>query len=642
MSDKLFKMTVASAMLTGSIVALAPTAQGAEAVTFKDVSKSMASYEAIMNLTKRGVISGYSDSTFRPAEDVTRGQAAKFIAGIMNLDTSSVVDPKFSDVPKSHPFYKYIAALNKEGVIQGYGNNKFGVNDKLTRAQMAIIIGKAFGFEQKELVNDKFVDVNKKLPYAQYVQSLIDYDITRGLTSTTFGPYNFVDRAQMAIFLHRADMMKDGVEITGNVTSVKDGEVVINKGSYTVSDSVKAILNEKNASALKGAEITLNVKNGQVVSVKSLELNASGTAATPLVFDGAGSTLSGDLKLTGKHLAINNFKVNGTVTIGDAPVSTATIVADSTISFTNVGFKVVEVDSKSPMAIQFLGTSSLTQLNILSNIKLISDTTYIFPSVEIFKGADNVTLDAQINSLTVQTPDKFTLDGNAAIKNLVLATAAPVNIETTGKVDNLLIKLKEALVSLGASTKVGDVKLPAGTDAKDVIKDYDSVKDKIDKVDGEPVVTPTPPVTPPVTPPASNEAAEAAANLKVQISEKLKGYSDGEDFQITVTGNTINFKIGGKFDPEKISNTGLISSFLTLKEIQSVDVDYGIDNANIKLYVSKDKQKSESELKSELKVLIDKTEYKKDTTFDVTLNGETNSGVTYNVKYDVVLSLIPG
>lgn len=638
MSDKLFKMTVASAMLTGSIVALAPTAQGAEAVAFKDVSKSMASYEAIMNLTQRGVISGYSDSTFRPAEDVTRGQAAKFIAGIMNLDTSSVVDPKFSDVPKSHPFYKYIAALNKEGVIQGYGNNKFGVNDQLTRAQMAIIIGKAFGFEQKELVNDKFVDVNKKLPYAQYVQSLIDYDITRGLTSTTFGPYEFVDRAQMAIFLHRADMMKDGVEITGNVTSVKDGEVMINKGSYTVSDSVKAILNEKNASALKGAEITLNVKNGQVVSVKSLELNASGTAATPLVFDGAGSTLSGDLKLTGKHLAINNFKVNGTVTIGDAPVSTATVVAESTIMFTNVGFKLVYVSGASPRAIQFLGTSSVTQMNIYSDTRVTGDLSFVFPTVEIFKGANNVTLDVPVENLTVQTPDKFTLDGNAAIANLVLATAAPVRIDTTGKVGTLLIKLKEALVSLGASTKVGDVKLPAGTEAKDVIKDYESVKDKIDKVDGEPVVTPTPPVTPPVT-------AETAAALKDQISKKLEGYSTGQDFRIIVNGDTIELKMGsGDNIKPSVSNTGLISSFLGLTDIQSVDVQSINPNQTFKsisLY-NGGKQITEKALKDELLDLISSIGYEVGQKFTVTLNCKTTSGVTYNVNYDVVLSSFAG
>ncbi|WP_432355850.1 S-layer homology domain-containing protein [Sporosarcina sp. A2] len=577
MSDKLFKMTVASAMLTGSIVAMAPTAQAAEAVTFKDVSKSMASYEAIMNLTQRGVISGYTDSTFRPAEDVTRGQAAKFIAGIMNLDTSKVVDPKFTDVPKSHPFYKYIAALNQEKVIQGYGNDKYGVNDKLTRGQMAIIIGKAFGFEEKELVNDKFVDVNKKLPYAQYVQALIDYDITRGLTSTKFGPYEFVDRAQMAIFLYRGDKAKDGVEITGKVTSVKGSEVVIGEGKYLISDSVKAILNEKNAPALKGAEVTLQVKDGKVIAVTSLELKASGTAASPLVFDGEGSTLTGHLTISGTHLSIGNFTVNGTVMIGDSAVSTAKVVADSAISFNNVDFKVVQVEKKSPVTIEFRGTSKITKLNVLSNINLIGDKTVTIPSVDIFKGADNVTLDAPVASVSVHTPDELTLTGDAAIGNITLETAAPVAIETTGKVDNLVIKVKGAVVSLGTSTKVGDMKLPSGTEAKDVIKNYDTVKDNIEKVDGEKNedVKPTPPVvTPPVVTPPTTSAKDKfnrTINTEVvEVNKKIK------DLATIGTIGTNNHSVVTIKDSDAIlrdlSSTGLIGSLISISEIRSFNL----------------------------------------------------------------------
>ena len=36
--------------------------------------------------------------TFKPFADVTRGQAAKIVGGLLKLDTEKVDDPKFTDL----------------------------------------------------------------------------------------------------------------------------------------------------------------------------------------------------------------------------------------------------------------------------------------------------------------------------------------------------------------------------------------------------------------------------------------------------------------------------------------------------------------------------------------------------------------
>jgi len=51
----------------------------------------------------------------------------------------------FSDVPTNHPFFKFVEALHAAGITGGYPDGRFGVNDSLTRGQMAVFLSTALG-----------------------------------------------------------------------------------------------------------------------------------------------------------------------------------------------------------------------------------------------------------------------------------------------------------------------------------------------------------------------------------------------------------------------------------------------------------------------------------------------------------------
>ncbi len=51
----------------------------------------------------------------------------------------------FSDVPTSHPFFKFVEALHAAGITNGYPDGRFGVNDPITRGQMAVFLSAALG-----------------------------------------------------------------------------------------------------------------------------------------------------------------------------------------------------------------------------------------------------------------------------------------------------------------------------------------------------------------------------------------------------------------------------------------------------------------------------------------------------------------
>ena len=53
----------------------------------------------------------------------------------------------FSDVPTNHPFFKFVEALVAAGITSGYGDGRFGVNDPVTRGQMAVFLSAALGLQ---------------------------------------------------------------------------------------------------------------------------------------------------------------------------------------------------------------------------------------------------------------------------------------------------------------------------------------------------------------------------------------------------------------------------------------------------------------------------------------------------------------
>lgn len=53
----------------------------------------------------------------------------------------------FTDVPTNHPFFKFVEALAAAGITSGYGDGRFGVNDPVTRGQMAVFLSVALGLQ---------------------------------------------------------------------------------------------------------------------------------------------------------------------------------------------------------------------------------------------------------------------------------------------------------------------------------------------------------------------------------------------------------------------------------------------------------------------------------------------------------------
>ncbi|HKP53573.1 MAG TPA: SBBP repeat-containing protein [Chloroflexia bacterium] len=190
------------------------------AITFSDVPVGDTFYAFIRCLACRGIISGYSDGTFRPGNEITRGQIAKMVSNAAGF--SEDVGPQiYEDVPEASPFYAWINRLSMRGHMGGYPcglvpeetceppDNRpyFRPNASATRGQMAKIVSNAAGLEG-DPTGLFYTDVAEDHPFYVWIMRLTQVGVMSGYpcggvgepcdeeSRPYFRPYNNVTRGQ--------------------------------------------------------------------------------------------------------------------------------------------------------------------------------------------------------------------------------------------------------------------------------------------------------------------------------------------------------------------------------------------------------------------------------------------------------------
>lgn len=110
----------------------------------------------------------------------------------------------FNDVSPADPAYAAITKLARRGIIQGYGDGRFGPEDQTLRAQMAALIARAMSWNNEDHGNP-FPDQGSVDPDLwRNVGTLAFYNVARGYEDGTFGPDNAVLNVQVISLITRA------------------------------------------------------------------------------------------------------------------------------------------------------------------------------------------------------------------------------------------------------------------------------------------------------------------------------------------------------------------------------------------------------------------------------------------------------
>jgi Subtilase family/S-layer homology domain len=156
----------------------------------------------VIYLSSKSIVSGYSGIGFSAGRNVKRSEAISMIGRAIGLNGTKR-KTSFLDVYESSFASGYIQSAFEAGIVSGNGNGYFYPENNITRAEMAIMLAKAY--KLKATSNVSFTDVNESMAAYQAINLVETNGIATGYSDGTFRPYTKVTRGQFAVFTARAN-----------------------------------------------------------------------------------------------------------------------------------------------------------------------------------------------------------------------------------------------------------------------------------------------------------------------------------------------------------------------------------------------------------------------------------------------------
>jgi hypothetical protein len=152
-------------------------------------------------LVEMGAITGYANGTFQPDNNITRAEFATLLVKAYNL----TVPPGkvFSDT-RDHWAKSAIGIAYAHNIVSGYSDSEFRPDDNITREQMAVMIVRAEKTAIREGALT-FADIDRIASWAKNAVLIANQTgIITGYPDNTFRPQGYATRAEAATVVLKA------------------------------------------------------------------------------------------------------------------------------------------------------------------------------------------------------------------------------------------------------------------------------------------------------------------------------------------------------------------------------------------------------------------------------------------------------
>ena len=174
---------------------------------FNDLDDAAWAKEAISSLYILGIVNGREKTKFDPNGLVSRAEFVKMLV-LASGGTDSAATASFSDTAAGDWHYQYIATAVSKGLIKGVGNGKFGTSDTIMRQDMAVMLARALGADVS-IAESAFSDDAYISDYAKGAVGFVQKKgIMNGMGDNRFDPVGKVTRAQAAKVIY--EFLKGG------------------------------------------------------------------------------------------------------------------------------------------------------------------------------------------------------------------------------------------------------------------------------------------------------------------------------------------------------------------------------------------------------------------------------------------------
>ncbi|MBD2845076.1 NEAT domain-containing protein [Paenibacillus sp. IB182496] len=171
-------------------------------VQFSDIEQHWAK-SAIQRGVQLGIVNGYSDGSFRPNAQVTRGEFAVMISRALGLNGNADV-PDFEDAGNIPTWAQaHVGRVSAAGLLGGFADNTFRSDGQLTRVQLAVIIARAAELTLEDAAPD-FVDAGQIPAWAhKEISAAVKAGLIQGKGGNRFAPEDIATRAEALTMIFR-------------------------------------------------------------------------------------------------------------------------------------------------------------------------------------------------------------------------------------------------------------------------------------------------------------------------------------------------------------------------------------------------------------------------------------------------------
>lgn len=162
------------------------------------------------DLLQKGIVSGYPDKTLRPNAPITRAEAAVMVMKAAGFEISNNTALICTDKDTVPDWAKaYVATAMYKGVVKGYEDGSFRPSNRLTRQETVVLVLRAFGIEEAQDKSLSFADSNTIPAWsAGYIKKAVELGIIKGYSDNTFGPTREITRAEVVTIISKCMQLK--------------------------------------------------------------------------------------------------------------------------------------------------------------------------------------------------------------------------------------------------------------------------------------------------------------------------------------------------------------------------------------------------------------------------------------------------
>ncbi len=169
---------------------------------FHDViDKSLFYYDYVERMAERGIVTGYSDGSFRPNSKCNRAAVVTFLWRLAGRPEPWDM-ATFDDMTDNDEFNKAISWAAEEGITTGYDDNTFRPWNTCNRAAIVTFLWR-YAEEPWPRSMATFNDMTDNWEFNLAISWAAENGITTGYDDNTFRPWNTCNRLAVVSFLCR-------------------------------------------------------------------------------------------------------------------------------------------------------------------------------------------------------------------------------------------------------------------------------------------------------------------------------------------------------------------------------------------------------------------------------------------------------